>query len=366
MKKSSVIIAVSVLIVLLIGLLYLDISYNSKKKAQSGSSNLLDSELSETSAGKGNNSITYGEYKYVLSGSITINARYMKINGGVKIFSVYPVEDKSKYDISYDGSTAVYLSKDGSIWALFNDGSSKKITPDKYGSIEKSAVQKENLSYIWAEQPLLTGNGTVRFVSNLPDTGSKPKKSLWEINIDNGDIKKIYTLASDNFKLLGYREDGRLLILDGGSISAINTNDSSAENIDVKDKYILSMSPEGDRILYVKLNKDNQPDFSSLYTMDDTGANSIRLPGLDGYSPTQVGAWSSDGTKYAFVVRSTFGSKDKIAVISFDEDSVVINSFIPTTDVKFPDNSTLRWGTSDSVSVDTGDDVINIDVKAGN
>lgn len=223
-------------------------------------------------------------------------------------------------------------------------------------------IEKQIPGYVWAEKPELSNDGTVRFISDLPGTAS-PKKSIWEINILNSDMKKIYTPVSDNYKYLGYRDDGRMMIFDGQTLAVVNEADGSVQNIDEKGKYVLSLSPNGEKIIYARQNSDGRIDYSHFYTMDSYGKNNSVLPGVNGFTGTQVGAWSSDSSKYAFVVRSAYSSGDKIAVISFDDDYASIKTYAPENGTKIPDSSKLSWSAGGSVSIDTGSDFINIDIE---
>lgn len=314
----------------------------------------------KTSAGAGN--VSFGEYTYELSGGSTIKSRYIKSGDTIKIYSVYPADSKDSYDISSNGSTAVYAGKDGDIWALMNDGTCKKITPDTYGTIEKNQIQKQIPGYVWAEKPVLLNDGMVRFISDLPDSSS-PKESIWEIDISSLSMKKIYTPVHSNYKYLGYRDDGKMMIFDGQTLAAVNESDGSVQNIDVKGKRILSLSPNGEKIIYARENNAGQADYSRLYIMDGYGKNNSILPGVGGYKGSSIGCWSPDSLKYAFVLKPSYSTGDKIAVISFEDSFTSIKTYEPESSTKFPDSSSISWSIDGSISVDTGSDFINVDLE---
>lgn len=353
MKKTSIA-AVVTAIVIVAGIVYVCCANNLKHEGRA-SNNASGQESSSGADG-----VSFGEYKYTLADN-TINARYIKTGGTIKIYSVYPISSKDDYDISSDGSTAVCIGKDGQIWALLNDGTCKKVTPDTYGSIKKSQIEKQVAGYIWAEKPVLSNDGAVRFISDLPDT-INPKESIWKIDILNSNMKKIYTPVSENYKYLGYRYDGRMMISDGQMLVAVNENDGSVQSIDAKGKYILNLSPDGEKVMYVRENNTGKVDYSRLYTMDGSGKNDSIMPGVSGYTGTSVGAWSSDSLKYAFVIRPEYSIGDKIAVISFDDDYTSIKTYSPEKGTKFPDSSKMSWSAGGSVSIDTGSDFINVDI----
>lgn len=355
MKKTSIAAIVTV-IVIVAGIAIICLSNSLRHESGVNNSNASGQESSSGAEG-----ISFGEYKYALSGGNIINARYIKTGDIYKIYSVYPVKSKDDYDISSDGSTAVCIGKDGQIWALLNDGSCKKITPDSYGSIAKSQIEKQIPGYIWAENPLLSDDGTVRFISDLPDTAN-PKKSIWKINILNSNMKKIYTPVSVNYKYLGYRDDNRMLISDGQTLAAVNEADGSAQNIDAKGKYILNLSPDGEKIIYARQNNNGQIDYSHFYTMDGYGKNNSVLPGVNGYTGSSIGAWSSDSLEYAYIIKPSYTGSDKVAVISFEDNYTSIKTYTPESSTKFPDSSKLSWSAGGSISIDTGSDFINIDI----
>ena len=87
MKKSSVVIVITIMIVAVIGILYINNSYNLHKSINDGSSKVenvnKDQESNEES-----DEITFGEHIYTISGYDIITARYLKSGGIVRIYSL--------------------------------------------------------------------------------------------------------------------------------------------------------------------------------------------------------------------------------------------------------------------------------------
>lgn len=363
MKKPNIAIVVTVLMVSLSGIIFMSKTMNNKKdeiqnadKSESGVQ--TDSKPLEQS-----DDITFNEYTFKISEDEIITAKYLKSGQTIRIYSLSPVVNKNSYDISSSGSSALYLSRDESIWRLYNDGTEMKISQDKYQAIQKSDVIIKHPDYIWADKPEFTVQGTVRFVSNLPDLNDSPKKSIWEVNQDGSSMKMIYTPSSNDYKVLGDRDDERLMILDGESIAAVDTVSLNVETIEVKDKYIINMSPLGTRLLFAKKDGDNKPDFGSLFVMDSTGKSVEKIPHIEGYTATEMGAWNNDGSKYAFIAKSSGGSKYRIHVVSFDDNLMTINEYSTAEDTKFPDGCIVKWTNDTSISIDIGDGIISMDIQ---
>lgn len=359
MKKSSIAVAVTVLIITILGVLYINNSYNLKKMSSGGSSKV---DSNDKDQGSEPNDTVFGEYNHLISENDNITVKYLKSGGSTKIYALYPVENKDKYYISQNGSIALYVGKQGHIWVLYSSGSKKKVTPDRYDSIDKAVITKTNSDYIWADKPELTPQGNIRFVSNLPGTSGASAKSIWEISLQDSSMKKIFTPVSAAYKVLGYRDDGRFLVLDDKNIAVIDDAGNVTENIDVNDKSIISLSPDGTKIVYFKKDS-NQTVFSKQYILDSYGKKSVLLPAIEGYSATDMGAWNGKGTKYAFVIKSISGNKHKIGVINFEEGFIEISSHEPGADIKFPDDCKLKWTEDDIISVDIGDDVVSIELQ---
>lgn len=370
MKKSSIAVAMIILVVAISGLIYIGGVMNKKSGTGDGQKSKLQELNGENDQNRqASNDITFGEYKCVISEDDSVVVKYIKSGQTIKIFSINPVSDISSYDISSNGSSALYLGKDGHIWVIYNDGTLKKITPDRYGNLLKSEVQKRNSSYIWASNPSFMPDGNVEFISNLPDTGRSPGKAIWKINIEDGSMSQVYKPMSENFKALGYRsDDGKYIILDGDKIAAVDGGagtSGSIETTDVSGKHIINLSPDGKKILFVNSDAQKRQDSSYLYMMDSYGKNIVKLPGVEGYKVTDMGAWNDDGTEYAYIIKPQSGSYGKIAVIYFYESGISIKSYNPSTIIEFPDNCKLRWANGDTISVDTGNDVVNISLNEG-
>ena len=358
---------ITVLIVSLSGIIYLTkmAGNGDNKKNNTGldSSNIpevVQSDINDAKEQSG--SIIFDEYIYKISDNDVITARYMKYGQLVRICSLSPVSDKSVYDISSSGNAALYRSRGSDIWVLYNDGTQEKVTPDKYGSMDKVAVMKENPGFTWASRPEFTLDGNVRFVSDIPVEGNIPKKSIWEINLEDGSMKIVYTPVNEGYLELGYRDDRRLMILDGDSIATIDTLSNAVETIDVKGKYIIKLSFDGLKLIYMKKDENDKPDLNSLYVMDSKGQNMRILPGLNGYTATDAGAWDDKSSKYAFIMKPLGNTNDRVAVVSFDDGFMNIVAYSPENDIKFPDGCELRWTGDSSISVDTGDSIVNIDL----
>lgn len=363
MKKTYVAVMVTILIVTLSGLIYIGNSINNKnnsmKKAEEKGAPQGDTgNISQVAS----SDITFGEYSCSISKNDNLTAKYIKSGQTIRIYSLNPVPDIDSYDILPNGSMAVYLAKDGHLWIINNDGSIKKLTPEKYGNISKEEIQKQNAGYIWAASPKFTSDGFVVFSSSLPDTGSSPKKAIWRIELSNGDMKMMYTPQTDSYRLLGTRADGKYMILDGVNIAVIDENGVS-ENIDVKDKYILSLSPDGRKLLYLKLDEYGKAGNGSLYVMDCYGRNAYKLPGIAGFIPTSSGAWNDDSSMYAMLMKKQSGNIGSVAVISFDSNDLAdIRNVNLGSNIKLPENSKLRWVDENTISADVGDDIISIDI----
>lgn len=359
MKKSSIAIAITVLIITILGALYINNSYNLKKISSSGESKIED--LNKADDSKTEDTV-FGEYKHSISGDDTIVVSYLRSGDTNKIYALNPVESKDRYYISQNGSIALYVGKDNHIWALYSNGTIQKMTPDKYENIDKNDITKANPGYIWAASPELTPAGNIRFISNLPDVSDVPQKSIWEINLQDESMKKVYSPSAGDFKILGYREDGNLLILDGDNIAAIDDASTIVDNIDVKDKYIMNISRDGTKIMYV--NKENGlVDFSRQYIMNSIDRKYRVLPGIEGYIAMDIGSWSSDSSRYAFAAKSISGNRYKIAVVSFEEDFIDINSVDPAVDISFNKNCSIKWTDNSQISIDIGDDVISVELN---
>lgn len=367
MKRTSIAIVITVLIVSLSGIIYLtkmagneDNKKNNTGQDSSNTPEVVQSDNNDAKEQSG--SIAFDEYIYKISDNDVITARYMEYGQSVRICSLSPVSDKSIYDISSSGNAALYQSRSSDIWILYNDGTKKKITPDKYGSLDKQTVMKENPEFIWASRPEFTLDGNVRFVSDIPVEGNIPKKSIWEINLEDNSMKIVYTPVNESYLMLGYRDDERLMILDGDSIAVIDTFSTSIETIDVKGKYIIKLSFDGLKLIYMRKDESNKPDLKSLYIMDSKGQNMRILPGMNGYTVTDAGAWDDKSSKYAFIIKSLGNANDRVAVVSFDNGLMSIEAYSPENDIKFPDGCKLTWTGDNSISVDTGDSIVNIDL----
>lgn len=357
MKRSSIVIAAAAFVVMLSGVVFLARFGGKGNLAEVDKSGALSDSVSPSEvSGK----VSFGEFRYEIAANDIVCARYVRIGSANRIYSVSPVRDTSGYDITSDGSRAVCLGKDGHIWALFNDGNCKKLTPDKYGSVSIADLHKQSSSYIWADEPVFESNGIVRFISDLPSSESCVKKSIWEISVGSGDMKMLYTLDTDSYRVLGYDDDGMLLVLDGSTLASVNTEDGTVSKAETGDKQILSMSPDGSKMIYVKRNKLGSADWSALYMMGSGGTSSVKLPGIQGYQATSTGLWNSDGNEYLFIAKSLWNSRDRIGLIEFGEDRTEIKSFAPGSDIRFPDDCRLSWSGGDSVDVDTGDDIISV------
>lgn len=361
MKKSSIAIATAVTIISILGILYISKShvFDNMKNQNSGVAG--SAGISGQNAG---DTTVFGEFTQSVSDGEKVTVRYMKSGETAKIYSISPVEKKDEYYISQSGGLALYTSKDGHIWAFYNDGTEKKITPDTYGSISKDKITKDRPGYIWASQPELTRENRVRFISNLPDISDSPKKSIWEINIEDGNMNKVYTPSSESFRILGYRDDGKLLVLDGDNIAAIDEANYQVENMDIKGKHILSASPDGAWIIFAK-KIGEAADLSGLYVMDSMGKKSMVLPKVAGYSAMDSGAWSPDSSRYAFLAKPFSPGDLKVAVVrfEFEENYMEISSYDPGPDTKLPENSKLEWASGSSISVDIGSDVVSIELQ---
>lgn len=363
MKKTSVVVMVTILIVTLSGLIYIGNSINNKnnsvKKAKvDGTAQGDTGSISQTSS----SDITFGEYSCSISKNENLNAKYIKSGQTIRIYSLNPVPDVDSYDILPNGSMAVYLAKDGHLWIINNDGSIKKLTPEKYGNISKAEIQKQYTGYIWAANPKFTTDGSVVFSSSLPDTGGSSKKAIWRIELSSGAMKMMYTPQADSYRLLGSRADGKYMILDGVNIAVIDEN-GVFENIDVQDKYILSLSPDGRKLLYLKLDGYGKESSGSIYVMDCYGRNPYKLPGIVGCTPTIAGAWNEESSMYAMLMKEQSGGIGSVAVVSFDcNDLADIRNVKIESSIKLPENSKLRWVDENTVSADVGDDIISIDI----
>ncbi|KPU46033.1 hypothetical protein OXPF_05140 [Oxobacter pfennigii] len=360
MKKSSIAIAVTMVLIAIIGMVYVSNLYNPSKLNDNGEEL---SEIGEDGESAVNNSqdTRFGEYNLTLPGDDNITVEYLKTGDIVKIYAIHPVSNKSKYDILSSGTTAAYIGKDGHIWAFFNNGTNSKITPDVYEGINKSIVTGNNPVYIWADKPEFTSDGKIRFFSNLPDASNNPKISIWEIEIETGRMTKVYTPLNEDFKVLGNRDDGKLLVLDADIMAAINTADGSYENIEVKNSFIIGMTPDGTKIMCTETASDGKPDYSRLYIMDGTGKRIRSIPRLSGYNYIGYGQWYQDSEKYAYIARSQSDGKYIIAVINFHEDSVETLSYPINSAVSIPENSNVEWTADNAVLVDIGDDVISVE-----
>ena len=362
MKKPTIAIVITLFIIMLVGILYINKSYNLKKNLNNQNNKAQVTENDGISSSQADD-IIFGEYKYFFSDSDTISAKYMKSGQNIKIYSLYPIDNKSKYDISPNGSVAAYISKDGQLWVLYNDGTKKKIIPDKYGTIDNSIIKKEKPEYIWADNPVFAQNSNIRFISDLPEALPSLRKSIWEVDLNSNNMQKIYTPVSEVYRFMGYGDSGKYMILDGDNIVVIDKASNSSDNIDVRDKYIISLSLDGTKIIFVYKNKNNVPDFSNMYVMSNTGSNSTLLSGALGYISTDMGVWFNDGSRYAFIIKSVLGAKDKIAVIDFREGFSSIKNFDTGSDINFLPGCKLSWTGDESISVDIGDDVIDVDLK---
>lgn len=363
MKKYTIPIIILVFAIALSSGYYL-YSINSRKKTgmqdkDSTQAIVPEGEKTETVS----QDIGFGEYIYEISSTEKIWARYLKSGQATRIYSLNPISDKYRYDISSSGYVAVYLSNDNDIWLLYNDGTKKKLSPDSFGGINKSDVLKSNPGYIWAYGPEFTARNSVRFISNLPDTGPYPLKSIWEINIDDNAMKKMYTPASANYRLLGDRLDGRLIILDENSLNAVDAANGAVENINVEDKNIISLSPGGDTIIYGKKDKNGQKNNRNLMAMDCYGNNTRSIPLKEDYIFTEIGAWSDDNSRYAFIMKSTDGSDFRVAVAEFFEGTVSVNDYSIPGISTLPDNSKLGWIDETGVSIDVGENIISVDLQ---
>lgn len=351
MKKSSIAIVIVVLIAALSGVIYLTRPVNKEETA--------DREVQETQETyDASADITFFEQSYSISDTEKINAKCMKSSSGTSIYSIYPVPDKQRYDISSSGRMALYLSTDNSIWLLNSDGTERKLTPDEYNGTSKLDILKKNPDFLWAYSPQFTVNNSVRFISDLPGGSNTSVKSIWEISLDDKTIRKLYTPVSDSYKLLGERADGKCLILDGTNLIMVDYATETAESMDEKDKYILTLSPDGKRIIYAERDQGGVPDFSKLRVVDSNMQNEVDVPSLGGYTSLESGAWAVNSSRYAFVVKS--GSGDGVAVIDFSEESVSIAVYKPEEKAVFPENCQLGWMDDNTVSVDYGDGMVCI------
>jgi len=361
MKKSSSAVAVAVLIIALTGAIFIGKVYNIK--TDSGDSKDTASSNGQEEIPNDGDDIYFGEYTISVSENEEITVKYLESSGITRIYSIFPVETKDMYDILENGNSAVYRARDGHIWLIYNDGTINKLTPDKYGSIEKSAIEKQVPGYIWADKVRFEDDERVIFISNLPDTSNLPKESIWEVGIEDKKMRMLYTPVSREYKILGLREDGRILVLDGEFIAAVDMNENSIEMVNVSDKKVMSLSPDGSKVIYAKNNINmDESVYDNLYIMDGWGKNSSLLPKVKGYRATNMGAWSQDSSKYGLIIKGDYG-KDKIGVLFFEEDHVDIADYSIEGNIVFPEDSTLQWTSGNSLLIDIGEDVVTVELE---
>ena len=363
MKKSLIAAAAVILISAVSGVIYLAGNPNHKGNIQDRlKAGAEQGGQDENSDIKTINDITFGEFECSISGNDSVMVKYVKSGQTAKIFSLNPVKNEDSYDISQNGNSALYLSKDGHIWIIYSNGASKKITPDKYQGLNKNDMQKSNPGYIWADEPSFMPDGNIEFISNLPDEGTSPEKTIWKIDVDDGTMYPIYKPLSKDFRPLGYRSgDGKHIILDGDKIIVVDDTGSSCktyETIDVEGKYIISLSPGGEKLIFANMDGTNSVDFGYIYMMDVYDKGIVKLPKVQSYKFTSMGAWNDEGDKYAIIIKPLSGSNDEIAVLHFDEAHINIDTYY--TDGRFADSCKVRWAGDNAVSVDTGEDIVTI------
>jgi hypothetical protein len=360
MKKYSTAIVIAIVVVVLAGVAIVG-RLSNKKNSELVDSDSVVSKSNEKSISNTQNNVFYGSYNISTPSAGVLKAEYIKADDAIKFYALNPLDSIKGYDISSNGRNIVYEDKDEHLWAIYSNGELKKITPDKYESIDKSNMGNK---YIWADKPLFIDNNKIMFISNLPDTSDSPEQSLWEIASDGSKMKKLYSIKSSSYKYLGYREDGSIAINDGDEIAFINQIDGTIDTIDVKDKEILSLSKDGTRIIYIKKNNNGKLDYNGLYAMNPYGKEQIKLPVLNSFTATNIGEWNKDSSKYAYIAKSSRGNKCKVVIINFDEEYIHLDDFDIGQDINIDDNTALSWSNNDaSISIETGDNVLNIDME---
>lgn len=362
MKKTYAAVIITVLTVCLIGAIYLGSSLY--KKYNHDGNNAVQSKNTDSNSNstmQSSTDITFGEYICKVLEDESVTVKYIKSGQTIRLFSISPLSGSESYDIMPNGSMAAFLAKDGNIWVISSNGSKKKLTPDKYGTIDKNEIKKSVPGYIWAEKPTFTSDGNVIFLSNLPDP-SGSKKTVWKINLKSSVMKPVFTSFTDNDIILGCREDGKYMILDGENITAVDA-DGKYENIDVRGRHIMSLSPNGKKVIYALKDESSGADYRRIYVMDCYGKNAVRIPDIEGFIPTGTGAWNDDSTKYAYTVKQKSGEMSKIAVALFEEDSIGTDIHGPEEGMELPEGCRLRWTDDSTVSIDVGDDILSVDIS---
>lgn len=359
MKKYSTAIVIAIFVVVLAGVAIAG-RLSNKKDNQLIDSDSIVSKSNEKSISNTQNNVFYGCYNISTPNVGVLKAEYIKVDDVIKFYALNPLDSIDGYDISSNGRNIVYEDKDGHLWVIYFNGELKKITPDKYGNIDKSAIGNK---YMWAKKPIFIDDSRIMFISNLPDTSDSPKESLWEITSDGNKMKQLYSSKSSLYKYLGYREDGKLAIKDGDEIAFIDQSDGTVDIMDVKNKEIVSLSKDGTRIIYIK-NNNGKLDYNGLYSMSAYGKDQKKLPVLNGFIVTTIGEWNRDSTKYAYIAKASRSNRYKIVIINFDEEHIHLDDFDIEQDIKIDDNIVLSWSNNNaSISIETGDNVLNIDIE---
>lgn len=330
-KKNFKLIGIMLMIVVLI------IIFFSNKRADK--KNIEDINNSNDTINS--NDVAFNEFSFNLENKEDVKIKYMLYNNSKKIYSISPVSNNNKYDISYNKSSLVYLSNDNCLWLFKNDGTSKKLIQQELGEIQN---------------PKFVALNKIMFYSN------EQNKSIWIIDTEDTNLKKVYTPLDSNFRYLGDRADNKIIIIDKDNMILIDIENYNIESKYIGDKYIMNISPDGKNIIFCEKNNDNI-NYKNLYLMTSFFDNIDNIPRIDGFTPTEIGAWNEVGKSYAYIIKSDSLKYDKLALMAFDdENNIMVTSIDISNDFKFDNKYKLSWSGNNIVSIDTGESSISIDV----
>lgn len=272
---------------------------------------------------------------------------------------------KSFFSVS--GSNGGILSA-GEIVAGDNQSSSNIYLIDGSGRVVKlldsKILDKNNSagSSVKASNPISAGNGSsIVFLSNAAWDGKKvSNSSVFNVSSAGGSPKLIIDASK-------YKEDAAFLMAGDGNIMAYFKNNgiiavynlSTGELKEISFRgFPVSLSPDGETLLY---KKDELA--VELFSLDIGSGKITKAASVEGYFYESGGAWSPDGTKFAFYLNSdskndpsrAYRTNVKIGIIDAKTGSVTSYPGPNSTSTLYS-NGDISWVGNGFIIANTSDD----------
>lgn len=232
--------------------------------------------------------------------------------------------------------------------------------------LDSKIIDKNNITgaSVKASNPVSAGNGsTITFLSNAAWDGRKVSNiSVFRVSPSGGSPKLIIDASK-------YKEDVNSIMAGGDSITAYFKNKgilavyslSSGKLREVSFKgFPVSLSSDGKTLLF---KKDELA--VELFLLNIGSGKTIKVASVEGYFYNYGGAWSPDGTKFAFYLNSdsdndpsrAYRTNVKIGVIDVRTGAVTsysgpnsLSTLYPNGDISWVENGFIIANTCDNYS----------------